>query len=109
MLQPQVSIANQVNLARIGHNKFGSPKVSLPDKHANYGVGSGGVTTNREDAFGITYIIDGVGHSPTAECRDQTGHSGGMSETSTMVNVICAQYRPGKFLHYIVIFIGALS
>ncbi len=38
-------------------------------------------------------FVNGVGHCPTAEGRDQTGHGGGMSETGAVVNVVRTDHR----------------
>ena len=76
---------------------------------ANYGVSLGGVGANSQDTGGITNFTDGVGHCPAAEGCGQTGHGGGMSETGTVVNIVGAQHRPGKFLDDIVVLVGALG
>ena len=68
-----------------------------------------GVGADSQDAVGITNLTDGVGHSSAAECCGQTGHSGGVSEAGTVVNVVGAQHGSAKFLDNIVIFVSALG
>ena len=109
MPQPQVSIADEVNLARVGYDKLCPFTVGLPDIHTDYRVSIGGVGADSKDTFGIADVVDRVGHSSATECRDQTGHSGGMSETGTVVNIVCAQYRPGEFLHDIIVLVSDLG
>ena len=109
VLQPDVSITDKFNLTGVSYNEPSALTCRLSHFHANDGVSLSGVGADSQDTTGITNITDGVGHRPAAECCDQTGHRGGMSETGTVVNIIGAQYRPGKFLNDIVLLIGALS
>ncbi len=66
------------------------------------------IRADDEYAVGISDFSNGVGHGSAAECCDQTGHGGGMSETGTVVDIVGSDDRAGKFLHQVVFFIGAL-
>ena len=73
------------------------------------GWGLGGVGPDGQHAMSLTDIIDGVRHGATPETRGQTGHSGGMSETGAVVDIMSVEYRPRQFLHHVIIFIGGLG
>ena len=109
MSQPKVGVANQHDITRVGDDKL-SPPTYCPDYlQCRYRVGFRGVGANSQNAGGLTDIVDGVGHRPTTEGCGQTGHSGGMSEPGTVVNIVGAQYRPAQFLGNVVILVGALG
>ena len=65
------------------------------------GIGSG-----NQNHLGLFNITDGVGHRSTAEGCGQTGHSGGMSEAGTVVDIVGFQHRPGEFVGDIILFIA---
>ena len=72
-------------------------------------MGLGCICTDSQETSGVTEITDIIRHGAAAEGSGQTGHSGGMSETGTVVNTVGTQYRSGEFLDNMVILIGALG
>jgi len=68
-----------------------------------------GVRANDKNAISVSKFRDRVGHGATAERCGQTGHGGGMSEAGAVVHIVSTQNRPGKLLHQIIIFVGALG
>ncbi len=85
----------------------------MPDRLHNfksdYGMALRGVRPNDKNAVSVPDFGDGVGHGSAAEGCDQTGHGGGMSEPGAVVDIVSAQNRPGKLLHQVILFIGALG
>ncbi len=98
----------KLNLSGVGYNKFATMAHYLFYVHSNYGVSLSGIGTDSQDTLCTLEIAYRVGHCSTAERCGQTGHSGGMSETGTVVDIVGTQYRPGEFLHDIVVFVSAL-
>ena len=69
----------------------------------------GSVGADSQDTPSITELIDGVGHSPAAKALAEPNYCRSMTKTGTVVDIVGAQYRPGKFLDDIVILVGALG
>ena len=72
----------------------------------DYRVASGGISAYGKNASSVPYLVDGVSHGTAAEAGGQTGHCWGMSEASTVVNIVGAHHRSDKFLDNIVILVG---
>ncbi len=68
-----------------------------------------GVRADYKNAVSFSEFRDGVGHGTAAERCGQTGHGGGMSEASAVVDIIGTQNRPGKLLYQVVFFVGTLG
>jgi len=103
------AVAAQPDLARVGDDELGPVCHRLLDLEADDGVVFGGVGSDGEDAARSRDVGYGIGHGAAAEARGQTGHSGRVSETGTVVDTVCAQNRPGKFLHQVVFLVSAFS
>ncbi|MBA7679151.1 hypothetical protein ES703_87434 [subsurface metagenome] len=109
MPQPQSGETAELDLAGVGYDEFGAIPYRFLDIHTDYGMVLSGIGAYGEDATGIGDLGDGVGHRPTSEALGQTGNSGGVAETGTVIYVICAHHRASKFLYDVVFFIGALG
>ena len=64
-----------------------------------------GVGAGQQNHVRLFNIPDCVCHRSASECRGQTGHSGGMSETRAMIDIVCFNRRPCEFLHNVVFLI----
>ncbi len=102
-------MANKLNLTGIGDDELPPFTHCSLYLQPNYRVSCRGVGANSQNAGGIADLIDSVGHGSAAEGCDQTGHGGGMSEAGTVVNVVSAQYSPGKLLGDVVILVSAFG
>lgn len=109
MPQPQRCETAQVDLTRVGYNKFGAVPHRHPDINTDYGMILGGIGSYGEDATGLADLCNRVGHCPATKTLDQTGHSGGVSEAGTMVYIVCTHYRASEFLYNVVVLVGAFG
>ncbi|GAH35718.1 unnamed protein product, partial [marine sediment metagenome] len=48
-------------------------------------------------------------HSSAAKALDEAGHSGSVTQSGTVINVVAAEHRSSKFLHDIILLVGALG
>jgi len=65
-----------------------------------------GIGTCDENTVCITNFTDGVGHCATAKTCRQTGDGGAMSQSSAVINVVCANPCTYKFLKEVVFFVS---
>lgn len=57
-------------------------------------MGFGHVRADQEEKFCVFELAERIRHRARAEGGCQTGNSGGVSDTGTMVNVVCAHHLP---------------
>jgi hypothetical protein len=68
------------------------------------------VRTDDEKAIGVRLEFgDRIRHGAAPKGCGQTGHSGSVSETGAVIDVIRADHRAGKLLQQVVFFIGAFG
>ena len=72
---------------------------------ANHRMSRCGVGANGQNRSSTAKFIDRVGHRSTAECGGQTGHSGSMSETCAMIDIVGSHYGSCELLKKIVFLI----
>jgi hypothetical protein len=58
----------------------------------------GGVGTNSQNCRSAAKFADRVRHGSTPDCGGQTGHSGSMSETCAVIDIVGAHYGPCELL-----------
>ena len=74
---------------------------------ADDGVGFGGVGPDDEEGVVELDLAEGVGHRGASERCGQTGHSGSVSGSCAVVQVVGAHHHPDELLHQPVVFVGA--
>src|SRR4030042_2875474 len=101
-----MSIVTEIDFPGITYNEFGSVAYCFLYLVSKDWMCSSGVTTDDQDAIGPFDFADGIGHGTAAETGGQTGHRGRMSETGTVVYVICLHDHTGEFLCQIIFFVS---
>src|SRR4030066_625030 len=104
-----MSIVTEIDFPGIGYNEFGSVAYCFLYIVSNDRMCISGVTTDDQDAIGSFDFAHGIGHSTAAETGGQTGHRGRMSETGTVVYVICLHDHTSEFLCHIILFVSTLG
>ena len=92
-LQMQISHLGQPIFSRIRDNQL---RTALPCSlhfHRDDRMGFGCIGTCNEQHFRIANLINRVGHCTRAKHCHQTGNSGGMSGSGTLMNVVRAERR----------------
>jgi len=94
----------------ICHNQFCPPRpYGALDSPPDNGMALGRVGSYDEQDIGIVYIRDGIAHGPASERGKRCSYSRGVTEASAVIDIVCAENRPGKFLDHIIILISALG
>jgi len=66
----------------------------------------GRVGSGDQNGIGFFNTTNRIGHGTASECCGQTGHSGRMSETCAVIDIVGFKHRPGKFLGDVIFLIG---
>ena len=78
----------------------------VSDQRVTFGC----VRADDQEAIGIRLEFrDRIRHGATPKGCGQTGHSGSVSETGAVIDVIRADHRAGELLQEVVFFVGALG
>ena len=65
-----------------------------------------GVGAGDQDDLRLFDVPDGVGHGTASERCGQTGHSGRVSETRAVIDIVGSDHRPCEFLGKVVFLVG---
>ena len=97
------------NISRIRHNQGRSAlEDSLPDLIPKYRMLLRCIGTDDEESLRVLRnVIHRIGHCARAKCSRQTGDSGRVSKTGTVIYTVRANHLPGKFLEKVILFVRA--
>ena len=99
--------AGKLDITRVCHNKFRITGFYTPADNASYyRMTFGCVGTDNEKQVCLCYIRDRITHCTFAKGCLGAGYRRCMAETSTMVNIVGTDNRPGEFLYEIIFLIG---
>jgi len=96
----------QLNISGVSHNELGTLFFGPENATGNKRMAFCCIRTDNKNTCSILDFRNGISHGSTSKRCGQTDHSRGMSETGTMVDIVGANHRPGKFLNQVILFIG---
>ena len=106
--QVEIGMAGEADAAVVGDDQPRPPPGGVQDAAADEGMLLGGVGADDEDQVGLVDTGDGIGHRPRTEGLGEPDHRGGVAETGAMIDVVGAEYPPGKLHQQVILLVGRL-